>query len=54
MHMTETNDQPQEQPTPEDNRRDALRRLGTYTLYTAPVLLAVLASTKKAQASPSP
>lgn len=51
--MPETNDQAPEQPaepTPEDSRRQVLRQVGKYALYTAPVLLAALTTTEKANA----
>lgn len=37
-----------------DDRRDAMKRLGRYALYTAPAMLVLFESTKAPAASPLP
>lgn len=37
-----------------DDRRDALKKLGRYALYTAPAMLVLFESTKAPAASPPP
>ena len=48
--MTDKTEQPA-QKTPQDGRREALKKMGRYAGYTAPALLALLATTRQAHAS---
>ena len=49
--MTDKNDPREPEPEAPMPRREALRKMGRYATYTAPALLALLATTRQAHAS---
>lgn len=54
--MKEIDEKNELKPEKEDliNRRDALKKLGKHTAYTAPALMTLLVSSKVTAASPPP